>query len=501
MASTPQLPNNFVKSPRQATTIFGLDGSSIPRKKSLFVVRFQRGSGQQGTTSSWQQNLGFMVKSVDRPSIQPEVVEVNQYNKKRQITTGVKYMPMKMTLYDTADSLVMRMWNEYSQWYFGDFQQADASGWNYDVTTSNFNDGGQGFGFQPRPGNAITSSGADNTPIDQSSQFFFSTIEIYQVWGGQYLQFNLINPKISAFDPDEMDYSVTELSMINITFAYEAIQYVNNNLPQPISQSSTLSTIFGTAGDFNGNTFDVQGSAVRKETVASPIQTSAPGVFDFTNSQLPGLSSTVTGSSGNTLGGGSLSQFGDFSFGTDPITGASATSSLAYQASGNTGLATVLNLPVGTPAATNPEGIGLTGTGTTSAINASTIGATQDALTGADGGSNPYGSTYISSNLIPGVAASSIINGNSPSDQLSQTDQGGLTLNPTSYGIINAQRPAYSQIGYNFNSSDTSVGGRVVPGQYNTSGIPVAPIPYTGLNQIDPADGGVGQTINFFTGN
>src|ERR1700748_3734813 len=125
---------SFIRTPRQASTIFGLDGASAPRSKGLFYVCFkQSGQVSAPATSGWQNNMGFLVKNIDRPSIQPEVTEVNQYNKKRQITLGYKIAPLKMTLYDTADSMVMQMWNEYSQWYFGDFGQS-ATSYSYDVT-------------------------------------------------------------------------------------------------------------------------------------------------------------------------------------------------------------------------------------------------------------------------------------------------------------------------------------------------------------------------------
>ena len=159
--------SQFLRTPRQADAIFGLNGNKIVLTKNSFLVRFKRvdPSGK----STWKQSIAFNAKSVDRPSITPTIEEVNQYGKKRQITTGYKTSPLRITLYETADCTVQRMWNEYSKWYFGDFAQ-DNKKFSYDVTSSNMLDNGAGFGYVVQPNT--------NTVIDQNSQFFFVALEI-----------------------------------------------------------------------------------------------------------------------------------------------------------------------------------------------------------------------------------------------------------------------------------------------------------------------------------
>ena len=66
-------PNPIVRTPRQATTIFGLDGNQAPRKKSQFYVRFRRSGAAGDASPEWERNMGFMVKSVDRPSVTPRM--------------------------------------------------------------------------------------------------------------------------------------------------------------------------------------------------------------------------------------------------------------------------------------------------------------------------------------------------------------------------------------------------------------------------------------------
>ncbi len=466
----------LVRSPRQATTVYGLDGNSAPRKKSAFYVRFCRSSFGQAA-SGWQDNLGFMVKSLDRPSVQPKLEEINQYNKKRQITTGFDIAPMRMVLYDTADSMVMRMWNEYSKWYFGDFSQGDETSFQYDVTSPEMVGEDVGFGYVPRPG---TGDGKDS--IDLNSQFFFSKIEVYQVFGGEFTQFDLINPKIKQFDPDELDYSDYEAATISMTIAYEAILYRNNGAPSPIDSKSEINAVF--EGEFNGDTFDVAGAPTRHNLQTFEGDFVQMATDDFRLNRPIRVSDLGT-DSGNTLGSGALSQFGNFDFGSLAPTvrlGAGTARDISYLASGNNALTTLINMPTGPERVSNPESRAFSGGSTTrSTVSAALLDATEGALRGA-GAKNDYGAAYISRNLVGAVAASTILDGNSSRDQMTNTYPDGLALNSQSYGVINTQRPSYSQIGFNAPTGVSSA-----PGRYVTNGTPTQPIPLSTLALQDRA--------------
>lgn len=234
------------RSPRQASRIFGLDqdyymGSpgdsqtSIPRPKFLFVVRFIRGGGQG--SAKWKDGLSFAVRSFGRPKISPQVQELNQYNKKRVIHTGVKYGGVNIEFYDTVDAVVSYMWSEYAAYHFGDFRRQDDYDWKYDATNAQFyNSGERGFGF-------TLPQGTD--PLDTESGSFFEKVECYQFFGGSYNQFDLIHPKITSFDPDAMEYEGTTGHGIRMTMDYEAVIYHNNFVPAPIRGNRELSELYG----------------------------------------------------------------------------------------------------------------------------------------------------------------------------------------------------------------------------------------------------------------
>lgn len=411
----------FVRSPTQASEVYSLDGQTVARAKNLFFVRFRRPDMAQ-TGSEWQNSLGFIVKSIDRPSVAPTIEEVNQYNKKRQITTGFKVQPMRMVLYDTVDNIAMRMWDEYARYYYGDFNQEDESSYRYDITTpQKMIDNGSGFGYVPRPED------------DMNSQFFFDALEVYQVFGGQFTQFDLINPRISQFDPDELDYSTSEPATISITLSYESIKYRNNGRPSAISSNELISSAFN--GKFNGNGFDIEGVLPRQNK-----QGEGSLKLSYTaKSDKGSAKASLRPSNGKSKGGGALSMFGDYDFGSieslsnNPMVQSAIKGDVSYVSSTSGQIATAMSIG---------RQLGVSG-----GISAGQMDALSGAVQAASGG-GVYAERYIRSTVVPGVLASSKSNANAPADEVKKSGK-GLGLNQKSLGVINAQRPASSQIGFN----------------------------------------------------
>jgi hypothetical protein len=247
----------FLRTPHQASRIFGLDGPAAPRPKNLFYVNFRRGNdtaASQASQRTWQRDLSYRVKAVDRPGVTPEVQELNQYNKKRQVYTGYKLQQMKVTFYDTVDNTAGQMWNDYAQHYFGDFRHDKArDDFRWDVMADEYRDtateDGFGFGFAPRR--------ASQSEMEENVQFFFDTISVYQVFGGKFIQFDIINPKITSFDADDLSYEDSGIGLFTMVVAYEAIIYVNNGKPQAILSNETVGEAFAEgSGQFDGDVIE-----------------------------------------------------------------------------------------------------------------------------------------------------------------------------------------------------------------------------------------------------
>lgn len=205
-----------LKTPNQAALIYSQSGR-LPKQKHTYLVRFNRnGSGYS------LGGLTFAMKSIDKPQVQPHMEEVSQYGKKRHIYTGIKYNTIKAVMIDNATSDVNKMWLEYSRYHFGDFADNNTSKFNYDVTNNEFLTDQAGFGFTANNGGST----------DNESCFFFKSIEILQFANNHYDSYVLVHPKISAFDPDDLDYDQAGVSTVNVSFVYETYVYTPS-IPMP----------------------------------------------------------------------------------------------------------------------------------------------------------------------------------------------------------------------------------------------------------------------------
>lgn len=198
-----------------------------PRPKWLYFVNFVVKKGV-GTTdvgesvlsrySDFHTGISFQVKYIDRPKASPRVVDVNQYNKRRLVHTGIDYDPVNLRFHDVVDSRVLKFWIDYTKRYFADFRGKLSSDWRNDISAQDFNN--PPWGFQP-----IMSVDADEAD-------FFERVEIYLFYGKLYTRLDLVRPKIISMDHDASEAAagdqVTEMSM---QLRYEGIVYETVNHP------------------------------------------------------------------------------------------------------------------------------------------------------------------------------------------------------------------------------------------------------------------------------
>jgi hypothetical protein len=316
---------NTLRSPRQTSNTFSQVGG-FPRQRNVFIIRFLGVS----SISPFVNGLTFAAKMVSRPHVAPKTEELNQYNKKRQIYTGFKLEPIRIQFYDSADGAAQNMWTLYSRYYFGDLnnQSSPTSGnasYAYDVTLPGYKDfNGTGFGFTARNGNA--------TDTNFDAQYFFDRLEIYHFYDGYFDQYNLIHPKISGFEPDDLDYEISTVATITTNIVYENLQYFPQ---QPVN--STSFPEFQSA--FNGFPIAVPGPAYPLSPFATigSLLPSNPAIQSLLASSAArlaggGLLGAVAGSVVSALAGGALSAFGNFVFG--PTSGGGASPSSTFVDSG-----------------------------------------------------------------------------------------------------------------------------------------------------------------------
>lgn len=193
--------------------------------------------------------INMLAKSVDLPKFKIQVDAVHQYNKKRQIQTRLDYDPIQVTFHDDNQGLTTAMWSLYYGYYFADSSHGGSSG----SSAASSANGLAGFlggvipGISSLLGNpkSLTGSSSGTTPAayykntykgaeynkfrfgldNYSSKPFFTSIQIFQLSRKQYQAYTLINPIITNWSHDSLDYSSSETTANTMTIAYEAVFY------------------------------------------------------------------------------------------------------------------------------------------------------------------------------------------------------------------------------------------------------------------------------------
>lgn len=208
----------MLRDSRTASNIFRLNSQSwdgTPKPGFLYYIRFVRSSsGGSGTGSSgndWSKGIGVLAKEIDRPKVTFDTDTLNQYNRKRVIQKRSEFDPLSFTFWDTVDNKVVNMFQDYYNFYYGDPRNESATAWSWDIMSAQMNQGASGWGFQP--------------PRDTERTYFFSHIEFYFIYAGQYSRFDIVNPKIRSFDPSSMSYEDSAGATITMSFEFEGILY------------------------------------------------------------------------------------------------------------------------------------------------------------------------------------------------------------------------------------------------------------------------------------
>lgn len=434
----------MLRSPRQASNLYVVGDGGTPRSKRSFAVTFHRAS--PSSMGSMDIPLTYYVKSADMPSVQPQIEDMNQYNKKRVAYTGWKQSPVKIVFYDTADSAAVKMWNDYAKHYFGDFRQ-QAGSWAYDVTAPQVIDNGSGFGFSPRAGSSNV--------LDLATGFYFDRIEIVNIASGGAVTTTIINPKITSFDPDTYDYEDGGISMITITLTYEAIQYAGGTPTAAEKQPFVTG--------FKGGALNLPGGQPAKGVPKWGGSIGENDGYADVSSAKSALMAAGKSSSG--LGGG-LGMFGNFNFGgivgsvvNSVVSGRGVTAGLSnlpyMMGTGNPVLSTVINAAMGR--SQNPLldigsavlGSNMRPTGVSSVLWDAAQAGIQASVRGGN----------VASGAALGTLAAGIVNSLGNGGSGITRSANGVSLSSDALQFINNERPDYAQYGFNGGSNDQSNDG------------------------------------------
>ena len=162
-------------------------------------------------TSRLLKEIAVMVKTADLPQYTASVDTKNQYNRKKNIQTRIDYSPVTITLHDDNSSVTSTMMKEYYNYYYTDGVNSPTA-----YSTRNKYNSNNRFRY-----------GLDNDKTDT----FFDNIKIFQLSRQRWYSYTLVNPLVTSWGHDSLDYSDGAGTLENtMTINYESVFYDNGKV-------------------------------------------------------------------------------------------------------------------------------------------------------------------------------------------------------------------------------------------------------------------------------
>lgn len=185
-----------------------------PKVKFLYHVVFDLRDefvrSRAPNTNEYKKQIAVLAKTVDLPGFKAQVDVKQQYNRKKNVQSRVDYDEITMKFHDDNVGITRALLEEYYRHYFMDGNKND----------------GRGFplGFDPRDTyRRLTQKyGMDNNNVRSP---FFGYIKIFQLSRQKWHSYTLINPILSAWNHDTLDYSDSQTMENSMTVAYEGVLY------------------------------------------------------------------------------------------------------------------------------------------------------------------------------------------------------------------------------------------------------------------------------------
>ena len=279
----------YQKNSRHTTNTFGMDNSTLynshPRFPFEYYIRINLNNvgtarnyiGTFYNAPMWDQ-VSPLVKTVELPNIKIDTDVKNQYNRKRISQTKINFEPVKLVFHDVADGKTLKFWEMYYRYYFADgnepgmniarevdstvtmeMQRSISAGTtgsdtNYGGMPGALTASGTGVSATNNAGNKrdlqnIVANTLDNHLFGYNLskvaniRNLIASIDIFQVHAGRYNQTTLVNPRISAFTHDTLNYTESSKTLeVTFLFEYEYAYYTVHNMhlggQEPNNESS-----------------------------------------------------------------------------------------------------------------------------------------------------------------------------------------------------------------------------------------------------------------------
>ena len=190
-----------------------------PKVKFLYHVVFDLRDGfarnRAPNTDDYKKQIAVLAKTVDLPSFKAQVDVKQQYNRKKNVQTRIDYDEVAMTFHDDNVGITRALLEEYYRYYFRDGNKNDGNGFP--------------LGFDPRDTYRSLNHkyGMDNFNVRSP---FFGYIKIYQLSRQKWHSYTLINPLLTSWNHDTLDYSDSQIMENTMNVAYEGVLYNSGDI-------------------------------------------------------------------------------------------------------------------------------------------------------------------------------------------------------------------------------------------------------------------------------
>lgn len=280
----------YEKSSHHASYNFNQSAQSLFRNQPRFPFEYYININLNNVTTANTFISGFfnspnlaqlmpLVKTVDMPAFKIETTPLNQYNRKRLSQTKIAFEPVKMVFHDVADGKTLKFWDMYYRYYFADGNEpgknqskesarqfggtfyTEPAGAASGQSTADFaakdprrldlasgpstNTNGDKSALQNIVSDTLDNHNFGfNLPTVENVRNLIQSIDIYQVHGGRFNQVTLVNPRISAFTHDVLNYASSDKTLeITFVFEYEYAYYTIQNMVLGGGESNNSSTM------------------------------------------------------------------------------------------------------------------------------------------------------------------------------------------------------------------------------------------------------------------
>lgn len=206
-----------------------------PKVKFLYHVTFNINPKSSAVIPQLAQKhmneIGMLVKSAQLPAFNIQTDVINQYNRKKVVQKRIDYQPVSITFHDDNYGVTTALWEAYYRYYYrdGNYAKVNPAG-APDPTIPEYATNKPSFSEQYASGTLFSEKqyryGFDN----DSAEPFFTSIQISQMSRKRYTTMTLINPIISQWQHDTMDYSASDPVSNSMTIEYETVHYSRGSM-------------------------------------------------------------------------------------------------------------------------------------------------------------------------------------------------------------------------------------------------------------------------------